>query len=153
MHLKELKDEWLPTYKLEVRANTYSNAESRLRRVMRDIKPDTLIEKITPNYLTNYFNNLLYKQNLKNGTVSHIKQTLNVMFDYAVVHDYLKENPIQKVKIRYRKEDGSAKPRDKFLEDDELKKFLNLNIRPVTHMVDFVNSYISLVYDMAKLPL
>lgn len=75
------------------------------------------------------------------------------MFDYAVVHDYLKENPIQKVKIRYRKEDGSAKPRDKFLEDDELKKFLNLNIRPVTHMVDFVNSYISLVYDMAKLPL
>ena len=59
IHLKELKDEWLPTYKLEVRANTYSNAESRLRRVMRDIKPDTLIEKITPNYLTNYFNNLL----------------------------------------------------------------------------------------------
>ena len=52
IHLKELKDEWLPTYKLEVRANTYSNAESRLRRVMRDIKPDTLIEKITPNYLT-----------------------------------------------------------------------------------------------------
>lgn len=124
IHLKELNDEWLPTYKLEVRANTYSNAESRLRRVMRDIKPDTLIEKITPNYLTNYFNNLLYKQNLKNGTVSHIKQTLNVMFDYAVVHDYLKENPIQKVKIRYRKEDGSAKPRDKFLEDDELKKVL-----------------------------
>lgn len=124
IHLKELNDEWLPTYKLEVRANTYSNAESRLRRVMRDIKPDTLIEKITPNYLTNYFNNLLYKQNLKNGTVSHIKQTLNVMFDYAVLHDYLKENPIQKVKIRYRKEDGSAKPRDKFLEEDELKKVL-----------------------------
>ena len=91
---------------------------------MRDIKSDTLIERITPNYLTNYFNNLLYKQNLKNGTVSHIKQTLNVMFDYAVVHDYLKENPIQKVKIRYRKEDGSAKPKDKFLEEDELKNIL-----------------------------
>lgn len=125
VRLQALSEEWLDDYKNRVRANTLANAKSRVRRIMWDIAPDTLIEKITSNYLANYFNDLLYKQKLKNGTVSHIKQTMNLLLNYAVLHDYLKTNPLERVRISYRKEDGSANPKEKFLEDDELHEILN----------------------------
>ena len=124
LRFKELAKRWLADYKLQVRIHSYNNAESRTRRMMRDINPDCLVEKITPNYITNYLMDMLYKEELKNSTVSQLKQTLSLMFKWAVLNNYLKESPMKKVEVKYRSNDGSTRPEQKYLEADELEKVL-----------------------------
>lgn len=128
---EQATDEWLIDYKLTVKAYTYANATSRVRRLKRDIGEDTLIEKITTNYLTNYLDDLIYKSKLKNGTVKHFKESLNLIFKYAVLHDYLKDNPMSGVRANYRKSEDNDGP--KFLEPDELTNVLSYlyDVNPV----------------------
>lgn len=121
--LEELKEEWLPDYKLKVKAYTYYNGKSRAKNLVEGIGPDTIISKLTPKYLTNYLNDLIYKKKLKNGSVKHYKETLNIMLRYAVLHDYLKTNPMDSVEVNYRSDEQSD-VEAKYLEPKELKKVL-----------------------------
>lgn len=131
--LGDLSAEWLKDYALKVKPYTLYNATSRSRRIVKDIGKDVLVSKLTSKYLTNYLNDLIYKCNLKNGSVKHYKETLNVMFRYAVLHDYVKANPMHDVSVDYRKEEIADKIEEKYLEPEELKNVLEYlyNVNPV----------------------
>lgn len=120
---EQAADNWLADYRLTVKDYTYSNAVSRTKRLKREIGKDTLISKLTSNYLTNYLNDLLYKSKLKNGTVKHFKENLNLIMKYAVLHDYIKHNPMLNVQVNYHKSESSEGA--KFLEQGELKNVLD----------------------------
>ncbi len=83
-------------------------------------------------------------RDLSSGYVSRYKYYLHKVIDYAVKHSYIKENPVDKVKIDYKSSISGQQIKDKFLEDDELKavlEYLYKNTPYIWRTVRMVISY------------
>lgn len=111
-------------YKNLVKTHTYINSESRAKKLINDLGEDILVEKVTPALLEDYLNRLVHKDDYKNSSVEKFKGTLGTMFRYALKHNYVKTNPINKVEVNYKSDENSEKPEQKFFDDDELDKIL-----------------------------
>lgn len=103
--------------------NTYFSFFNRFSRQFST----RVVDSISSAELNIYFNDLLYKEKLSNGTVSKYRILVSKIFDYAVQFGYTKSDPTTNVKINYKNE--RAKKQDRienwYLTDDELNLFLN----------------------------
>ena len=127
--MQELETRFLDGYEKQVRYNTYHNGEIFLDEFVKACGPSTRPSAITTVWLNRYFNDQLYrdKRPLTNGTVKSKKGAINLLFNYAVSFGFLKDNPMDKVKITWKNE--SARRRDeienKYLTIDEYHSIIN----------------------------
>lgn len=127
VRFSELVAEWLPVYKKQVRNSTYDSTQSIMKKVVTVIDPDTLVKRITPTFISDALEKLLYnsENELSNKYVQVVKSKLGSMFHYAVNKKYILVNPVDNVKVNWKKHNSSTKIRDKFLEQSELELLLN----------------------------
>lgn len=139
--LQELETRYLKEYEKQVRYNTYHVGKLFLDEFVKACGPDIQPRNITTVWLNRYFNDQLYRKDcpLTNGTVRAKKGKVALLFDYAVSYGFLKDNPMDKVRITWK--DESARRRDeienKYLTMDEYHKIINDCIdRNLYHYVD-----------------
>lgn len=125
--IQMLITEWLEIYKKQVKNATYVPTISIMNKVLIGLDPDTLVIKVTPALITNLLEFFLYNdtQNLSNKYVRIIKAKLSVLFHYAVTKKYIAKNPVESIKVNWKRSSSPTKIKDKFLEDDELKILLD----------------------------
>lgn len=123
--LKELLDEYADYEKPRIKNSTYYNHQTMINTLLDVFDKDSLVENLTPLIITDTLEKLMYgNKNLSSGYVSRYKYYLHKVLDYAVKHSYVKENPVDKVKIDYKSPVNGQQIKDKFLEDDELEAVL-----------------------------
>lgn len=85
MRFSELVAEWLPVYKKQVRNSTYDSTQSIMKKVATVIDPETLVKRITPTFISDALEKLLYnsENELSNKYVQVVKSKLGSMFHYA----------------------------------------------------------------------
>lgn len=139
--MQELETRFLDDYEKQVRYNTYHNGEIFLDEFVEACGPSTRPSAVTTVWLNRYFNDQLYRKDrpLTNGTVRAKKGKVALLLDYAVSYGFLKDNPMDKVRIMWK--DESARRRDeienKYLTMDEYHKIINDCIdRNLYHYVD-----------------
>ncbi|MGK0551952.1 tyrosine-type recombinase/integrase [Enterococcus faecalis] len=125
----QLIEEWQPIYKQQVKESTFYPTKNILNTVKNKISGDVIVSAISAVYLNNIFEEMIYKDYLSNKYVSVIKAKLNLIFSYALKKGYILNNPINDVKIDYKREEKSFKIKDKFLEDDEYARLVNFSMR------------------------
>ncbi len=125
--MQTLINEWLGIYKKQVKNATYVPTVSIMDKILNELDPDTLVSKVTPAFLTKILESFLYDdtQNLSNKYVRIIKAKLSVLFHYAVTRKYISSNPVDMVKVNWKRNNKTTKIKDKFLEDDELHQLLD----------------------------
>lgn len=125
--MQTLIEEWLAVYKKQVKNATYVPTVSIMNKVLNEIDPDTLVSKVTPAFLTKLLESFLYddRQDLSNKYVRIIKAKLSVLFHYAVSQKYISSNPVDTIKINWKRSNKTTKIKDKFLEDNELHQLLD----------------------------
>lgn len=125
--IQMLITEWLAIYKKQVKNATYVPTISIMNKVLVGLDPDTLVIKVTPALITSLLEFFLYDdtQNLSNKYVRIIKAKLSILFHYAVTKKYIAKNPVDSIKVNWKRSGKSVKIKDKFLEDNELEKLLN----------------------------
>ncbi len=119
MTFKELFDEWYPIYMMQVAEGTYLPTKNIFTKLIEDIGSNTLISKVDSNLIVDTLESYIYSQKLSNKYVSIIKSKLNLIFSYALNKKYIDSNPIEKIKINYKREFATQKTKDKYLEDTE----------------------------------
>lgn len=122
--LQKLSNDYLQHIQSRVKLNTYRNALSRLKSIVKELGADTLIHKISPIFLSRYFDRLI-SNHYKNSTIQKFKGCLNRLFKFAVKNSYLRDNPLNKVEINYPTQIYQQRPEEKYLENDELTKILS----------------------------
>ena len=125
--MQTLIEEWLAVYKKQVKNATYVPTVSIMNKVLNEIDPDTLVSKVTPAFLTKLLESFLYddRQDLSNKYVRIIKAKLSVLFHYAVSQKYISSNPVDTIKVNWKRSNKTTKIKDKFLEDNELHQLLD----------------------------
>lgn len=118
-------EEWEPIYKKQVLSGTFYSWMSYKKQIKSRIGYDTLINKITPKYLINLFENMLYKEDYDKNFVVQLKAKLNHIFKYAYQHDYVTSIPTANLQINWPRRKTTNTIEEKFLEDDELEQVLN----------------------------
>ena len=102
--IKQLETAFLKDYKKRVRISTYVNGDVLLRGFIHEAGEDTLVTKITTIWLNRFFRSLLYDQKQTNGTVRAVKGKVNQFFTYATTYGYLKDNPMDDVRVEWKDE-------------------------------------------------
>ncbi|MBB1080191.1 site-specific integrase [Limosilactobacillus sp. STM2_1] len=122
---KQLLDEYSEYEKAQIKRSTYYNHQTMINTLTDIFDPDSLVENFTSLVLTEKLEELMYgDRNLSSGYVSKYKYYLHKLFEYAVKHSYIKENPIDKVELNYKSPVSGQQIKDKFLEESELKAVL-----------------------------
>ena len=127
--MQELETRFLDDYEKQVRYNTYHNGEIFLDEFVEACGPSTRPSAVTTVWLNRYFNKQLYRHDhpLTNGTVRSKKGKIALLFEYAVNYGFLKDNPMDKVKITWKNE--ASRRRDeienKYLTLDEYHSIIN----------------------------
>lgn len=116
--------EWLEYKRKRVSPSTYRTLIIKCNVIKKMIPADALLKNINPQFLKKKFDDLLYDQNYSNGYVKEVKTTLFSFFEWLIESGIINNNPLEKVKIDYKKDELSNAD-NKFLEDDELEKVLN----------------------------
>lgn len=117
-------DEWESVYKKQVLSSTFVSWFTYKKLIKNKIGFDTLVDKITPKYLINLYEDMLYKQNYDKSFVSQLKSKVNHILKYAYQHDYTKTLASVNLPINWPKNRNQSTVEAKFLEDDELKRVL-----------------------------
>lgn len=125
--LEYLSNQYLKQSKEKNAVNTWYKKKASVKRLLSDLGNNTLVSNINASSLNEYFDDLLYKNNLSNDTVSSYKSILNQIFQLGIRYGMIKDNPVTEVKPAYR--DESIKRKDeienKYLEDNEVKEIIN----------------------------
>ncbi len=115
----ELKQQWLDEWSVTVKPQTFEREKLVVNRVSDLIDDDILVKKITPLLIRQCLDNYQEVYQSTFTTMQHIKSTLNKIFDFAVLYNYLTFSPSQVVKVR-------STVTDKIEQKERLeKKFLN----------------------------
>ena len=122
--LGEVIKEWELVYKKQVLSGTFYSWKCYKKQIEQRIGSDTLVEKITPKYLINLYENMLYLEDYDKGFVVQLKAKMNHILKYAYQHDYISSLPTN-LQINWPKNRTNSKIEEKFLEDDELDKIID----------------------------
>lgn len=122
--LGEVIKEWEPVYKKQVLSGTFYSWKSYKKQIEQRIGYDTLVEKITPKYLINLYENMLYLEDYDKGFVVQLKAKINHIMKYAYQHDCISSLPTANLEINWPKVRKNSTIEEKFLEDDELEKVI-----------------------------
>ncbi|WP_459788718.1 tyrosine-type recombinase/integrase, partial [Lactococcus garvieae] len=129
----ELVEQWLEYYNKQVRDSTAYTVKGNVKLILEMVGKDTLALKITPQYLRKKFEDIMLgDRNISPSYARAIKTRLKAIFEYGIDHHYLKENPIDRLKIPKKKKEAQAIT-EFFLEEDELENIMeyleNHNLR------------------------
>ncbi|GAW99588.1 tyrosine-type recombinase/integrase [Secundilactobacillus mixtipabuli] len=115
----KLKQQWLDEWSATVKPQTMEREKVLVRRVSALISDDILVKKITPLLIRQCIDNYQETYQSTFTTMQHIKSTLNKIFDFAVLYNYLSFSPARVVKVH-------ASVNDKIEKKERLeRKFLN----------------------------
>lgn len=121
----EVIEGWLSRYKHQVKHSTY-HATAHSMNVIKEFIPESYkFSRIDHLLLNKTFDSLLYERNLSNAYVKIIKSRLSQMYKHAIKSGYIKENPMSKVDISYKRNE-IERIESFFLEDDEYQKLINI---------------------------
>ena len=123
--LGEVIREWEPVYKKQVLSGTYYSWSTYKKIIKDKIGFDVLINKITSKYLINLYEDMLYKEDYKRGTIIQLKAKINHIMKYAYQHDYISTLPTANLEINWPRERKKSEIEEKFLENDELRKVID----------------------------
>lgn len=123
--LGQVITEWEPVYKKQVLSGTYYSWKTYKKQILARIGKDTLVSKITPKYLINTYEDMLYKESYDKSFVIQLKAKMNHIMKYAYHHDYISSLPTANLQINWPKNRHAPTTEEKFLEDDELEAVLN----------------------------
>lgn len=123
--LGQVITEWEPVYKKQVLSGTYYSWKTYKKQILARIGKDTLVSKITPKYLINTYEDMLYKESYDKSFVIQLKAKMNHIMKYAYQHDYISSLPTANLQINWPKNRHVPTTEEKFLEDDELEDVLN----------------------------
>lgn len=120
---EEVYKQWLEIYQNDVRESTLTKTKRDFRLHIIPKFGDLIISKIRPNYIQRVVNEW-------HKSFSKYKQTYNYfkrVMKYAVMHDFIDENPCEKVLVPTKKLDyGYKKTTKDFYDKNELKNFLQI---------------------------
>lgn len=123
--LGQVIKEWEPVYKSQVLSGTYYSWKSYKKQIEKRIGNEVLVSKITPKYLINLYEDMLYRENYDKSFVVQLKAKMNHIMKYAYQHDYISSLPTANLEINWPKKRKKATIEEKFLDDDELKKVID----------------------------
>lgn len=126
--LSELYNEWFSRYKKTVKQRSALAAKKAMKKVFAYIPEDTLVNKLDSQIFLNFFDDIYTFGTLSYSYTRQIKNTIGNVLNYAVERKYIKENPINLIRIRKKKqeeENYKQKIDDKFLEKEEIEKIIS----------------------------
>lgn len=116
----KLMEECEAIFKKQLRNSSRDNMLAQHRVLLKAIGEDAIVNKITPVFLNSLMEKLMFgEQDRSENYCNRLKTRLNKMFEFAIEHGYLIDNPANKLKIKY-KPTHEDKISDFFLEQDEL---------------------------------
>ena len=123
--LGEVIAEWEPVYKKQVLSSTYYSWATYKKQIKQRIGFDTLVNKITPKFLINIYEDMLYKEDYDKSFVVQLKAKVNHILKYAYQHDYTTSIASAHLEVNWPKRRKDETTEEKFLEDDELEAVIN----------------------------
>lgn len=137
------KDKWWTFYQQEIKRTSIASLKGNIKEIRDSFGLDIKVVNIDPKYVQNYLDNLDCSRNKKERN----KSMLNLVFDYAVDLDIIKDNPARRAKLpRIKKTlEDWKKIEEKYLEEDEIKPLLKeLFRRPSTYRAALLAEFMSL---------
>ena len=127
---ESLLTEYLDDEKKRVRRSTYYNHRTMKQTLLTIFPSDSLVENITSLIISQKLEELMYgDRKLSSGYVSKFKYFLHSIFDYAVEHSYIENNPVNDVKLNYKSPISGQQIKNKFLEENEMKELLDYSYK------------------------
>ncbi|QLL73834.1 tyrosine-type recombinase/integrase [Lactobacillus crispatus] len=122
----ELSAKYLEMAHKQLSYNTWYRKQCTLGKINDDWGHDLIANKITPQFINKYLDNLLYSKNYSNDTVASYKSCIDVCYKLGRKYGYVSKNPITDVQVTWRSE---AKKRrneieNKYLEKNEFQKII-----------------------------
>lgn len=143
MLFTDLIDEWWIFYQQEIKRSSIVTLKGNIRNIKAEFGVNIPVANIDPRYVQNYLDNLDCSRNKKERN----KSMLNLIFDYAVSLDIIKDNPARRAKLpRIKKTlEDWKKIEEKYLEEEEIKRLLKeLLRRPSTYRLGLLSEFMSL---------
>lgn len=122
----DLKNDWLKGWVKTVKPQSVSREKLVLKRLSQIIGDDYLLEQITPFLVKNSLEEYIQEYDSSQGTLQHIRSTLNKVFNHGVLYGILKYSPLTVVKVNVsiqKKREARINREKKFLEIHELVAF------------------------------
>lgn len=94
-----LKESWFNSWAVSVKKQTIDREKLVLRRLGNIIGDDYLIDCITPLLLKNCLSEYMKRYDASASTMTHIKSSLNKIFNYAVMYGIIQFSPLAPVKL------------------------------------------------------
>lgn len=120
MNLFTALDEWLSVYEKQVEDETLKNGRYFKDKATGYFPSDTLVTRVSIKDWNNLLHELVYTDNLANGSVDIIKGKIRVFLRYCMQKGYIDEIDTSKITFQ-RKKENDDDIEEKFLEDDEYK--------------------------------
>ncbi|AYG01675.1 tyrosine-type recombinase/integrase [Lactococcus allomyrinae] len=120
----ELVTEWLDFYNKQVRSSTAYTVKGNVKLILEMVDKDTVATKITTQFLRKKFEKvMLGDRDISINYARSIRTRLKSIFEYGIDHHYLKENPIDRLKMPKKKKEIQAIT-EFFLEENELSDLM-----------------------------
>jgi len=131
MFFTDLLDKWWTFYQQEIKRSSIASLKGNIREIRAEFGIGVKVTAIDPKYVQTYLDNLDCSRNKKERN----KSMLNLAFDYAVSLDIIKDNPARRAKLpRIQKTlEDWKKIEEKYLEEDEIRRFLKNCIEDLAH--------------------
>ncbi|MFK4783118.1 tyrosine-type recombinase/integrase [Lactococcus petauri] len=141
----QMQDQVLEISEETVKIRTHAARLSAKNKIREYISEDILLSEITSTLIIDILEKLYYKENYSFPYISSIKSNFNLVLEYAIAKGYLKNNPIQKVKIKRKVEslDQREARKNKYLEQNEL--------RDIIHQMKVINKTTALIIEFMSL--
>ena len=114
----EAFDEWMSIYEKRVEPATYESAKYFRKKADEYFDKDILIARMNDTDFNNFFDYLLFEQDLANSTVSQMKSRTNLLVRFCKKKGYLDKSSLNDIVVE-RKKDNLENIEEKFFEDDE----------------------------------
>ncbi|HGD6779883.1 TPA: site-specific integrase, partial [Streptococcus agalactiae] len=95
MLFTDLLDQWWGFYQQEIKRSSIASLRGNIRDIRESFGIDIKVVNIDPKYVQTYLDNLDCSRNKKERN----KSMLNLIFDYAVSLDIIKDNPARRAKL------------------------------------------------------
>ena len=129
MTIRELYEEWMTVYRETVRPSTLSTKQTNIRSFI-DFFGDYLLVQVTTRDIQDF---LIMERDrgLTRRYLGNKKTVYSMLFQHAVDHKYIKENPVDLVVTPREHAEVSRKTRQKkrYLEHNEIKSLLRTALR------------------------
>lgn len=141
----QMQDQVLEISEETVKIRTHAARISAKNKIREYISEYILLNEITSTLIIDILEKLYYKENYSFPYISSIKSNFNLVLEYAIAKGYLKNNPIQKVKIKRKVEslDQREARKNKYLEQNEL--------RDIIHQMKVINKTTALIIEFMSL--